>query len=46
MKVTINYKTKYGKYKQVTKEFNDEQHYNNWWKKFSIHNKILGTKEL
>ena len=32
MNKTVNYKSMYGSYKTVNKEFNDEEHFSNWYK--------------
>ena len=47
MKLAIGYKNKYGKYKTVVKEFNDDKHYNNWvtaMEKYGT--KIIGKEEI
>lgn len=47
MKMSISIRNKYGKYKQFSKEFNNERHYNNWFAMMVRNgNKIIGTETI
>lgn len=47
IKVLVGYKNTYGKYSQAEKTFNDQRHYDNWYKKFQGYgNKIIIEEKL
>ena len=46
IRLLVGYKNAYGKYGKAEKTFNDENHYNNWYRKFTEYNKIISEERL
>ena len=47
MKRIIGFKNRWGKYNVIERTFNDENHYNNWYNKFTstkVGNRIISNE--
>lgn len=47
VKYSIDFKSKYGNYSNFEKTFNDERHFENWWRYMHKQgHKIIGERKL